>query len=100
MNSSRKRKNVIKRKGRINLIIVIICVLIITIISQKCLAQRQGELKEIFVNESDTLWNIAYDICYENEHLNIQNVIIEIKKINNLNTSDIYVGQKLFIPVY
>ena len=52
------------------------------------------------VQKEDTIWSIANNICKNNEKLNIQNVIIEIKQINDLSNSDIYIGQILNIPVY
>jgi len=100
MKNNKRRKNVVKRKGKINVVMIAICLLAITLLSQVSFAEEQTKVKQITVNECDTLWNIAADICEDNESLNIQNVIIEIKKINNLNASDIYVGQLLFIPIY
>lgn len=59
------------------------------------------ETKTIMVQRHDTLWSIAEDVCKAStEDLNVQNVIIEIKNINNLNSSDIYIGQELNIPIY
>lgn len=52
------------------------------------------------VSQNDTIWNIASDICKKNRNLNVQNIVIEIKELNNLKTSDIYVGQVINIPVY
>lgn len=100
MKNNKRRKNVTKRRGKINIVMIVVCLMAISFISQKCIAKKQIEVKEITVNEYDTLWNIANDICDENENLSIQNVIIEIKKINNLNNSNIYIGQQLFIPIY
>lgn len=100
MKNNKRRKNVTKRKGRINVVMIAICLIAITFISQVSFAEEQTEVKQIIVNECDTLWNIASEICEDNENLNIQNVIIEIKKINGLNTSDIYIGQQLSIPIY
>lgn len=100
MKNNNKRKNMIKRRGKINIIILAICLIIISFIGQKCIAEKQIELRKITVTQYDTLWNIASDICDDNENLSIQNVIIEIKKINNLDNSNIYNGQQLFIPIY
>ena len=36
----------------------------------------------------------------QQEYLNVQNVIIEIKNINNLESSEIYLGQELNVPIY
>lgn len=59
------------------------------------------ETKTIMVERHDTLWSIAENICKDsNKDLNVQNIIIEIKNINNLDSSAIFVGQKLNIPIY
>lgn len=101
MNKNVKRKNINRRNGNFNMIIMIIIVLIcIFLFSQNCIAKKQIKTKEVCVNTNDTLWKIAGKICDKDESLNIQNVIIDIKKINNLDNSNIYVGQTLFIPEY
>lgn len=50
--------------------------------------------EKVIVAKGDTLWSIAQTIDG-----NINENIFEIKKLNNLNDSDIYVGQELLIPV-
>lgn len=62
--------------------------------------KQQVYTYEMEVTQNDTIWNIAKDVCKNNSDLNIQNVVLEIKSINKLNTSDIYVGQVLNIPIY
>lgn len=49
--------------------------------------------EKVIVAKGDTLWSIAQAIDG-----NINENIFEIKKINNLNNSDIYIGQELLIP--
>ena len=62
---------------------------------------KNMETKTIMVESRDTLWSIASDICKaSSEDLNVQNVILEIKNINNLDSSEIFVGQELNIPIY
>lgn len=52
--------------------------------------------KEIIVHRGDNLWRIAK----RNGHnANIQMIIYEIKKMNNMETSDIFPGQNLKIPL-
>lgn len=63
-------------------------------------SKKQLNTYELRVNSNDTIWSIAKDVCKNNSSLNIQNVVLEIKDINNLNSSDIYVGQTLCIPIY
>ena len=62
--------------------------------------KEEIKTKDIVIKNNDTIWNIASDICDENDSLNIQNVVIQIKQINNMTTSDLYIGQQLKIPIY
>lgn len=55
-----------------------------------------AEYQEVVVRHGDTLWEISKDYCV-NE--NIQKVVYEIRKINNMKHSDIYPGQKIKIPL-
>ena len=100
MKNNKRRNNVAKKKGKIKLFTIVISLLIIAFFNQNCIADKQIKVEEITVNKYDTLWDIAKNICDDNQNLNVQNVIIQIKKINGLNNSDIYVGQQLYIPIY
>ena len=53
------------------------------------------------VDDGDTLWNIAKTQQRTNEYYkdkDVRYIISDIKKVNNLSTSDIYVEQELKIP--
>lgn len=63
-------------------------------------SKQQINTYEFQISTNDTIWSIAKDICKNNDKLNIQNVILEIKKVNNLDSSDIYAGQIINIPIY
>lgn len=56
-------------------------------------SHEEPTYEKIIVAKGDTLWSIAQTIDG-----NISENIFEIKKLNNLNNSDIYVGQELLIP--
>lgn len=57
--------------------------------------------REIVIGKNDTIWDISMEICNNSEQkLNVQSVVAKIKKINNLNGSEIFVGQVLKIPIY
>lgn len=98
----KRRKNVKSNsKERLNLILFIfLCLVCFGIFTNFGVGKKYTSTYEIEVNSSDTIWDIASDICKKNSDLNIQNVVLEIKSINNLNTSDIYVGQTLSLPIY
>ncbi len=56
-------------------------------------SHEEQKYEKVIVAKGDTLWSIAQTIDG-----NINENIFEIKKLNNLNNSDIYVGQELLIP--
>ena len=81
----------------IGLIIFIIILLINTSFSH-----TETNYKQIYISSGDTLWNIAK---YEKENnvyfedKDIRYIIDEIKYINNLNTSNLNIGDELNIPI-
>lgn len=93
-----------KKKGNLLQGIVIMFIIISSfgIATSSAVAKKDIKTEIYIVNENDTIWNIAKKICKKNKDkdLNIQNVIIQIKKVNNFSNSDIYVGQTLKLPIY
>ena len=90
-------------KGRIlikNIVFILILLSIFGFFTNIEFGKKQIKTQAMTVQKEDTIWSIANNICKNNEKLNIQNVIIEIKQINDLSNSDIYIGQILNIPVY
>lgn len=83
-----------------NVSILFIIFIFFGIITNFCFANERLQTQTLLVNSNDTIWEIAKDMCKDNDKLNIQNVVIQIKEINNLKTSDIYIGQTLNIPIY
>ncbi len=65
-------------------------------------AKKEFVTKEYVVCQNDTLWNISSKICKKSsdKNLKIQNVIKDIKTINNLSNTDIYEGEIIKLPVY
>lgn len=95
-NKKSKRSN----KFVVNVLFILSILFVITLFTNFNLANKQIKTNEIIVQSDDTIWNLAKKACKDKENLNIQNVVIEIKEINNLDSSDIYVGQVLNIPIY
>jgi len=84
-----------------NICIILMMLIVCNIISNYTFGNKHIETKSITVANNDTLWKIAEDVCNESsEDLNIQNIVIEIKNINNLSSSEIYTGQVLSVPIY
>lgn len=55
------------------------------------------QTEKITVNNGDTLWNLARR--YYDSNTDLRKVIFDIKKINNMSTSDIRPGQQIEIPL-
>ena len=95
-------KIVNKKKFIRSIIILIVVVFILPIIFAKVtLSYKQIEYVSIYVDYGDTLWTIAENQQESNEYYkgkDIRYIISDIKRINNLTTSDIYVEQELKIP--
>jgi LysM repeat protein len=72
----------------------LITILIMLLLNYKVFSYQAPVYEKTIVSKGDTLWSIAKDYGG-----NINKKIFEIKKINNLETSDIYIGQELLIPI-
>lgn len=84
-----------------NICIILMFIIIMNFISNFTFGNKHIDTKSITVESNDTLWKIAEDVCdNSSEELNVQNIVIEIKNINNLKSSNIYSGQILEIPIY
>lgn len=88
------------RKMLKNIFFILIVILIFKTLISYQLARTQYETYDYSVKGNDTIWNIAAKICSENEDLYIRKVILDIKEINNLEDSTIYIGQVIKLPIY
>ena len=74
---------------------IITCVLsfIVSMITVKVFSASPEVYDNVIVSDGDTIWSIASQIKGD-----INKNVYEIKKINNLKNSIIYVGQELQVP--
>lgn len=91
--------NKVKEMAKNIFLIFIIILLFKTLISYQ-LAKTEYKTYEYSVKGNDTLWSIATQICDNNDDLYIRKVIIDIKEINELDDSIIYINQILKLPIY
>jgi len=95
-------KIVNKRKFiRSSTITIGLIIFLILLLSNISFSHTEIKYKEITVTQGDTLWSIAKyekvnNLYFENK--DVRDIINEIKYINNLNNSNLYVGNKLNIP--
>lgn len=95
-----RRINKIKfiRSTSITIGLIIFLILILTNIS---FSHTETSYKEVYVSSGDTLWNIAKNEQTNNlyfENKDIRDIIDEIKYLNNLNNSNLKIGDELSIP--
>ena len=89
------------RKFLITMLIVIFIIMVITILTNASFSKVEYSTKVIYVASGDTLWTIASDEQDNNSYYvgkNIRDIIIDIKTLNNLESSFLYEGQQIEIP--
>lgn len=72
------------------------------IIAKSTLSYAVYEYKTIYVSYGDTLWSIASDLQQNDAYYkgkDVRYIIGDLKEINKLNNSTVYINQELQIPV-
>ena len=96
-----KRYTLNMKRIMMNICIILMFIIVMNFISNFTFGNKHIDTKSVIVASNDTLWKIAEGVCNNSsEELNVQNIVIEIKNINNLKSSNIYSGQILEIPIY
>lgn len=82
------------------LIVLGILLLLSLIVSKTILSYGNIEYKIIYVENGDTLWSIASKLQYDKYYngKDIRYIIEDIKQINNLENSNLYINQEIEIP--
>ena len=93
-----------KKKFIKNISIIIFSILFLATIGiNKAYSKESIKYKEEYVYNGDTLWSIAEEESKENKYYkdkDIRNIILDIKKTNNIENSNLEVGQKIIIPTF
>ena len=82
-----------------NVLILFLFIIVLHFIFNSLFAKKEFTTKEIVVMRGETLWSIASDMLDENNK-NIDHIIYDIQEINNMSSSDLYVGQTILVPIY
>ena len=96
-----KKKNMRKRRRVTFLVLVVMVIVMSFMFNTPSLSSTQINYVEYTVSRNDTLWSIATLIKENNVNYNrtdIREIIYEIKKLNNKDTSAIIENEKLIIP--
>lgn len=92
-----KRKYTLKNKRRFfTFVFLIFGIMITCIFADISYGYKEKEYKMIEIQQGDTLWDIAQRYRGDTE---IRKYLYEIKRVNGLDTSEIYIGDMLKIPV-
>jgi len=89
----------LKNKKRFFTIIICFIFMIVifaTVLSVSASSSVIEKTKLIVVQTGDTLWGIAEEHCPEGD---IRKYIYQVKLLNGMETSTIYAGQGLFLPI-
>ena len=95
------KKNMTKRRRVTFLVLVVMVIVMSFMFNTPSLSSTQINYVEYTVSNNDTLWSIATLIKENNVNYNrtdIREIIYEIKKLNNKDTSAIIENEKLIIP--
>ena len=83
-----------------NILFVFGLFIIFNLITSQIFGKKELKKADITIKNGDTLWGISSKICDNNTSLNIQEVIYDIKEINNLSSNEIVAGTTIQIPIY
>lgn len=94
-----KKRYSLKNKRKFIAFIVVVSVLLSTLIyTTSVYGYKQPSWQTIRVKSGDTLWSIAN--TYNENGGDIRKFIYELKKANQLESSIIFAGDELKVPVY
>lgn len=85
-----------------SIILLILTLIVLTMLSKNVFSHQETKYKEIYVSTGDTIWSIAKEETKENDFFknkSTREVVYNIQSLNQLTSSEIYVGQKLLIPI-
>lgn len=92
------RRYVLKNRKRFIIVIAALVIIITTLICTMAVyGYKEVQYKTIQVDRGDTLWSIAEKYSGNSD---IRKYIYEVKKVNNLPSSQIFEGDELIVPVY
>ena len=81
----------------IKLLVLLLIIALFVIFARDAQSEKVQSYKEYTVQANDTLWGIVSE-NYDNT-INKQEKIYQIKKINNLSSSELKIGQKIVLIV-
>lgn len=96
-----KKVNIFKLVRAVILITLAVILISLILTNNITLSHAETKYKEVYISSGETLWSIARNELQENPYYlnkDIRAIIADIKHINELHSSSLYIGQKLLIP--
>lgn len=84
----------------VNILFILGLFIIFNLLTSQIFGKKEIKTTDITIKSGDTLWGISSNICKKNSSLNIQEVIYDIKEINNLSSNEIIEGNVIQVPIY
>ncbi len=85
-----------------SIILLIFTLIVLVLLTKNVFSHQETKYKTIYVSSGDSIWSIAKEEIRENEifkNKSTREVVYNIQSLNQLSSSEIYVGQKLLIPI-
>lgn len=95
-----KKYRINAKRMFLNILFVLGLFVLFNIFTSQIFGKKDIQTIDITVKSGDTLWGISSNICKNDSSLNIQEVIYDIKEINNLTSSEIMEGKIIQVPIY
>lgn len=85
-----------RRQRRTLTIFITIGIILCVYFSMGALADNTEKTTTVYVTAGDTLWSICEENLPANEDL--RSYIYKVKRLNKMETSNIYAGQEIILP--
>jgi len=89
------RSKKLRRRIFIYIVVIVLCTASFLVGKGYGFDKSEISYTSVLVQRGDTLWQLADKYC---DGKNTRKKVDKIKKINNMETSDIYIGTELVIP--
>lgn len=82
-----------------NVAILFLFIMVLHFIFNSLFAKKEFATKELVVMPGDTLWSIANEMI-DKDNADVYRIMYDIKEINNMTDSILYVGDIILVPIY
>lgn len=80
----------------LSIIVFVIGITVFLSVNGNASGCKELEYIKVYVADGDTLWSIARS--YKKPENEIREFIHELKRINSLKSSELYIGQEIMVP--